>query len=368
MGPALRACITMGSADLPFVEPVDWANELPALCRERLGSLALEIIQRQGTAVKPDVVRSLRENQYAVAERTMHMQNRTLSALQVLFDEGIPFVVLKGPVVRRFYRSTVHRPYSDIDVVVSPKTMKAASAALQRAGYFGDPDKRQPWEWFSSICIEGSNLSNGEGGCLDLHHRIAPWVFGAKLSFRRLFDDSSSIDLGPLCVQAASVSHSVVIAALHVVNDFWKGAAGALTWRDLILLRGMMAEDDYTAVYREFDLEWLMAFIETSICELLCEGVGGPSLPAAPLKALRLNALGWGGATLVARHPAGWAVRLPAWRGALFLLGSLVPSHSYARANGGYVRYWRELGATVASAASGADLRDQSYGRRRKVS
>jgi hypothetical protein len=365
IGPGVRACLALdgpessgdfgGSCDLRDIE-----EDLPDILTNRLSPLALELVRRSGQVPDPDVYQALQDETFRCSISTTHLVAQTGPVLEALNRSHIKFLVMKGPAVAQFHPALAHRPYSDIDILVRPTDFERTVEILRGAGYFTSEESRPPWEWFRTTCIEGMNFQSQQGGAIDVHHHLPPWVFTKELSFDALYSSATPGEVGGVETLYLGAEHAFLVAALHVLNDLWKGDRSLLSWRDLVVLRRCLGRGGLESVFESASLRWLLPYVDETLAALCEPGDSAPGwfrLRYGP-KYARLYALGWQRASLTARHPAGWALRLPALRGFAYLTGWLVPSSSFVRErHGGYIAYWQDLARSLRRVADGADLR-----------
>jgi len=363
LGPAVRSCLLSGSGEEARVHAgaADWERELDAIIAGQLSAIALRSIRAAGVG-SPAVLDVLKHHAMALAVRSMRVEAATAGALRCLHDDDLPFAVVKGPAVARFYDEPGVRPFSDFDLLVSPRSFGRARRLLVDAGYVREPSARQPWDWFERICLEGVNLHSPGGGNVDLHHHVAPWSFGTRVDADAVLASSDPGVLSGVPVRFAAMSDALVIAALHIVNDVGKADPSLISWRDTYFLASRLGAERAAAAFERAGLGWFEPYVRA--IHAMIAGVE-PSIPSrtarAPLRELRLRWLGWGGTSFAARHPIGWAVRLPVGRATAFVVGSALPSPGYARdKHAGYVGYWRDSFHSLEAAARGTDFRTEA--------
>jgi hypothetical protein len=358
LSPAAKACLTAG---IPGLAPARWpdasADGWCEIIREGLAPTALKLLE--GGGVTPSVHRQM-------VRVAMLQQVRSLAAdalLEWLVDvfgaTGTRFVVIKGPAVARLYPGDWPRPYNDIDLLVEPRQFGPVLDWFRKHGFEYPGPSLPPWPWFDAICREGLNLHGA--GNVDLHHHLAPWVFGVGLPASDVIARADRVAVRGGPVAEASAEHSAVVAALHILNDLWKGKRGLVSWRDLLVIIHRSGADSVRSAFEESGLGWLfdvaMSTISAEFPGLL-QGVdiGASKVPAR--FSWRMRGLGWGRSSSFSRHRLAWAIRLPSPQAAAFVLGSGLPSRSYIRLrHGSYRRYWRQAWDETVSTFAGADHR-----------
>lgn len=361
LGPALKACLRAG---IPGLGPLtltasDAAPDAVEIMSEGLAPVALKIL-RIGSDVTE---RRLRDHLVRVAmvqELRSLASDATLERISgILAPAGICFVVIKGPAVARLHPEGWPRPYADIDLLVEPRRFPEAMTLIQERGYTYPSTSHPPWPWFDRYCREGLNLSGA--GDVDVHHHVAPWIFGTRVRSIDVIQDAEFVQVRDSLVPMASPEHSTVIAALHVLNDLWKGQRGLVSWRDLIILTRRLGDDRVRATFGNVGLSWLFDLVVNAVQQYLPGILDNVEcgLPKIPLRyAWRLRGLGWDQSTPLSRQRLAWAIRLPIPHAGAFVAGSGLPSRRYIRArHGSYHEYWRQAWAEVFSTFSGADHR-----------
>jgi hypothetical protein len=275
---------------------------------------------------------------------------------------GIPAAVVKGPAAARLHPHGWPRPYADIDVLIARADYARAIECAHEAG-FSYSDRAVPqWEWFDLYCREGINLHSPSGGNIDFHHHLPPWVLGSHLPVGTVIDRAQDGDLCGNQLRFAAPEDLMMVAALHILNDLWKGKLGLTSWRDVLVVIHRVG---HVAAREAFDLAGLAWLFDLLVDELVHEvpesGIGSAFGPVAPPVAarFRLAALGWSvDAPSATRHRLAWATRLPPLNALAFLSGTAVPSADYIRSrHGTYRSYWRRSWAETVSTAHGSDYR-----------
>lgn len=369
-GPLVRAAILWDTA---------WGRAVPAslpsgtgvhdptvreLFRARLTPVLLDMVERRSTGV-PDsgMSAAVRIHSVGLVAHALGVEATAVLPLRELAELGIDVMIMKGPAVAPFHPTPTTRVWQDIDLLMRPHQYGAAMAVLRRLGYRRSAATLQPWPWFDRVCLEGVNLEAGPRHALDVHHHVSPWALTGNLQADVLFERSAEARVGGVPVRVPSAPDSLVIAALHVVNDLWKGDASLMTWRDIAVLTSQLGRGGSLAGFERACLPWFGDIIWATMSALSGDEAGLEPAIAGWRHKLdweRIRVLGWDGDTFAARHPIGWAARLPVARGAAFLAGHAVPSPAYARGkHGGYLRYWQSAASSVFAAARGTDFRTE---------
>ena len=204
----------------------------------------------------------LRSDTFAWVDRSLRTVHRSVEILEMLDKAGLPYVVTKGPGVAACYPVITDRPFSDLDILVARGDFQKALAVIGRAGYQEDAVSQQPWPYFDRSCREAINLKRPDGGSVDLHHHIPPWLWGKRLLFPGFLERSQVRRLFGADLRVASAEDNLLVTALHVVSDRNQPGRTLLTWRDVAQLAGVADP----AVAAELALQaglagWLLAIL-----------------------------------------------------------------------------------------------------------
>jgi hypothetical protein len=361
MGPALRGCLSAGITEsVPAVDDPSWEREADTILASRLEAVALQALHAEGDDHEPGVATSFRSAMLNDAARSLSIESNAREPLLELQKNDIPFAVIKGPAVARFYADPDTRFYSDIDILVPPDHYARAIAILTARGFHRREGHIQPWPWFELVCVEGANVYDSNGGNIDVHHHLSPWAFSQKLQAADLLGRSDEGTLAGLRLRFASAGDCLSVACLHVLNDLWKEDPSFQSWRDICTMMTVLGPVSTHDALARSGLAWFEPIAQAALQTIVSPGsaAGTRWRRSQVLKHWRLKSLGWDGSTVLARHPAGWLFRLPLWRALVFIAGGLVPSPKYVHSrHHGYWSYWRDSLQSVREAAGGKDVR-----------
>ncbi len=355
----LRRCAS--PADEDRRSPEDWRQweaAVPEIVAQRLALPAFERVGRSNSHAPMELVSALREAVVDSSLVPLRVMASTAPALATMNAHGLPYLVFKGPTVARLHPRYSSRSFSDIDVLVDAPDFATSMGVLESIGF--RPLMSPPWPWFDRYCREGVNLRNPQGGAIDLHHRIPPWYFGSKLSFRRLMNNSIAGEVAGVPVRFPRVEDGAVIAGLAILNDLYKADASLVSLRDLYRYDDLLGRRVFLNAFEEYELRWLGKLMGATLDEFRTEPVSHPSrlVSCPPLAVARLHALGWSHSTVLTRHPVGWVARLPLLNALAFLIGSAVPDPRYVRQqHHGYREYWSKSIDTLRQSRAGVDFR-----------
>ncbi|MCU1504426.1 MAG: hypothetical protein JWM12_3780 [Ilumatobacteraceae bacterium] len=364
LGTAARFAAFGAVAGVPLPSQDAWFDATPDIVVERASGMALQRLRDIGADgdVPADVRDALMAARRHDSMRALGIAGMTLPFLKVLRDRGIRSVLIKGLAVARHYPVREMRSFGDVDIVVPPGQFHAALRIAHEHGLHPPASDLQPHRSFDLQCREGLNLADEHGLVrLDLHHHVGPWAFASHLGFERLHAFAETIEVHGHRVRVASPTHSLAIAALHLISEQWQKKLSLATWSDVAVVANSLDPGATVEELRAIHLDWLLAAVVGALPagvqpSQLLTTLGAPPIPRTA--ALRLRLLD--ADSLVGRHPASWAVRLPVPNAVWFLGGSAVPSREYLVGRFGddasYRMWWSQAFRWATRAVRGDDV------------
>lgn len=146
-------------------------------------------------------------------------------ATDLLAAADIPCLVLKGlSLGRHFDEHPLARDARDIDLLVSPRTFRAAERVLLDNGWrrvspsFRETPARNRWY----ARFRHDNGLVGPGGPLDLHRRLFHNPFYIDVPFESLHAGSVPVEVGTLSFKALGPEDEFMYLASHGARHYWK--------------------------------------------------------------------------------------------------------------------------------------------------
>lgn len=103
--------------------------------RHGLSALARHELERAGVSLDPAIASDLKRDAISIAAGALKVKAVLLRAIDALRAHGIAPVLLKGyGLASRCYPEPLLRPMSDVDLLVSPRSLPEAKAALLEMG------------------------------------------------------------------------------------------------------------------------------------------------------------------------------------------------------------------------------------------
>ncbi len=125
---------------------------------------------------------ALRSSHFARSATTLGVVAGTIPVIRAMSERGIPFAISKGPGIALAYPNANERPFGDIDVLVPKRHFLSAQRLLASHAYTKDIRNVTPWSWFDRRCQEAVNMRGPDGGSIDLHHHVPPWLWASTCS------------------------------------------------------------------------------------------------------------------------------------------------------------------------------------------
>jgi hypothetical protein len=211
-------------------------DELDEMIGARLGPLLLHYLRSHDTEV-PDAVRRFLSTSQAVGQ--LRVQATVLAAAEAAAlcrQNGIRFVVSKGPGIAAHYPDPALRPFGDLDFLVAERDYPRARALLDAAGWHPDERRREQRDYFERMCREAVNLERGDLGRVDLHHHVPPWLWGRALRSELLIDRAIPGCYDGLELPVLDAVDNFIVSCLHIVSDRSEPGLSLLVWRDIVEL------------------------------------------------------------------------------------------------------------------------------------
>jgi hypothetical protein len=337
-------------------------SDIVTIADQRLAALALRLLSENHIRLPDHQMAALRSSHFARSATTLEVVTGTLPMIRAMSERGIPFVISKGPGIALAYPKTNERPFSDIDILVPKRHFASAQRLLISHGYAEDIKNATPWAWFDRRCQEAVNLRGPEGGSIDVHHHIPPWLWALNLQPELLVTRSQMRSYGGTTLPLLAPAYNLLITALHVVSDHNRPGQTLMSWRDLVSLANVAEPDTVTLLAKEHQLvgwlKWIIGELPDDVRPMelfdrLRQEPGHLSRQAR-LQLLLPPAIG-------SHHMVGQAFRLPAPNAFLYLAGMTLPSRQFLEMHFPdqtlrYIRWWQHSLARLKSSEAGTSF------------
>jgi hypothetical protein len=192
------------------------------------GYLSAALRHSEGPAADPELVDSLATAYHLGLGIAMRTTADLGEAAATLDGVGIPWMVVKGPVLERLHPEPGMRPYDDVDLVVPARSFAEAMDALD-ADRSGILDRN--WSLVRREQRGQVHVIMPHGSLADLHWHLvnrdrAPFV----IPMDELFERARHVDVGGLTVPTLDPTDTVIHACLH---DYLSGGHRLIWMKDL---------------------------------------------------------------------------------------------------------------------------------------
>lgn len=137
-------------------ESVSWSNLYAMAKRHSVSSLALHSLKGSGQEIAPDVLAKWQESYQKTIVKSGNQEYELKILCDAFSQAGISHMPLKGSCIRKLFPMPDLREMSDLDILVRPEQLDAATEILLRYGYEKGIDngahvvfKKPPY-----VCIE----------------------------------------------------------------------------------------------------------------------------------------------------------------------------------------------------------------------
>ena len=118
-----------------LTQGVEWTGLCSILSRCGLSALAYQHLVRAGIVVPQSIAAWLRTQYHYTLKRNLFLREELHVVTSHLIREGIPTLVMKGPVLARIGVGDLVRPYRDLDLVVERRDITRAAESLRSMGF-----------------------------------------------------------------------------------------------------------------------------------------------------------------------------------------------------------------------------------------
>ena len=203
----------------------DW-NTVAALAeRHRVAPLLLQGMRARAEGPASGIEPRLDRARKRIVSHGLAQLAALKRATGLLAAADVPCLVLKGlSLGQRLYGHPLARDAGDIDLLVSPRTFRAAERVLLENGWrrvkpgFRETPARN--RWYDRFRKE--HLLAGPGGMLDLHQRLSHNPFYFDAPFESLHAGSAPVEIGALSFKALGPEDEFIHLMCHGAMHYWK--------------------------------------------------------------------------------------------------------------------------------------------------
>ncbi len=246
--------------------------------RHGLSGLARHQLDCAGIELPSDLAAGLKRHALSIAATGLKVKALLFHALDALRERGITPVLLKGyGLATRMYPDPLLRPMSDVDLLVSPRELAAARAALLAMGLDNRGDE---FERFSRAHAHHISFF-GLGGLVELHFSAIKDL-GSSIEADALLDRAVTDTLDGREVRYLRPADEVTYLSTHATHHLLQGAAWLYDIKLLLLRHHDLDWASVVSLAEVSEMESAVYFALKAVHDLL-----GAAVPAAVLDALR---------------------------------------------------------------------------------
>ncbi|MGQ0641623.1 MAG: nucleotidyltransferase family protein [Gemmatimonadaceae bacterium] len=222
------------SADRDIVELAPRVRSWPWLIAvaelERATRVVWQRCSSLGIHPVPDESKLQLEQLASIAAfRAEHLRARLHETIEVLENQGIDCVLLKGAALANtIYSSFIERPMGDIDLMVAPADAERAHAAVRNAGWTWDEATFPFARYAGHHHLPPLDDGAGTGIRLELHTGIAIEGHPFAITFDELRSAGRGVPVGKSTATVPSPEHLLVHECVHFA---WSHVLSFGSWR-----------------------------------------------------------------------------------------------------------------------------------------
>lgn len=205
---------------LPRVQ-ADWGEVLEATGRHGLVPLATRLLKQQATDGYPpqDFVAEMRRRYQVSTVRTMLMYRRLAGLLLALTQNGLEFIVLKGPALgSTVYPDTSLRIFNDLDLHVRERDWGAANRILKDLGFIPEQDRPEhpPKLIPQAVLCEQKYYNIHDGLLVEVHYDDILYAGLAARNIEGFWQRAVMISIEGISVKTLSLEDQIINLCAHV--------------------------------------------------------------------------------------------------------------------------------------------------------
>lgn len=200
--------------DVVRVPPGRWPTVRSGLVFHRLTGLGVAAWEAGQLELAPEQAQQLLDDHRSAMLLALALERRLLRLVTAFEGAGVRAVVLKGTAVANaLYPDPSHRPFGDLDLLVSVADWQTACATLRASGF--DRDLPEPRRGFDERFGKAATHSDGDGFQVDLHRTLVLGPFGLWLDPEELLGHTETFVLAGRTMERLDRTGLLLNAALH---------------------------------------------------------------------------------------------------------------------------------------------------------
>lgn len=232
----------------PYVPNMNPQQFFTLLHRHKLTSLVQEDVQKLKTLLSDSFIEKYHHKLQAHTKRTMALTREMLKISSGLEKQNIPHLVLKGPVLSQIlYADPLVKNSVDMDFLIPFEYIEKAHSFIENQGYTrfypsGHLSSRQQQINYK-LTHHYSYYKHRELFSLELHWNLINPRELLPLTFKKLYENHSSIVIANQSLKTISCMHYLIYLAVHGSKHRWY----SLGWlKDFSTLTSIVSETERT--------------------------------------------------------------------------------------------------------------------------
>jgi len=220
--------------------PIDWGALPELLARHGLTVFAARHLSRVRDRVPTAVWDVVQAQAHGVRGTALAMTAEMLRILETFDARGIAVLPFKGPVLAwRAYQDLGARPFTDLDLLVHPRDVSAAGAALVALGYLPEYELSGARDaWFRRVDGDYPFVHPATGHLVELHARVASRRFGGGPATDALWARRETLTIAGRPIAVLGADDAFLVQALHGGKHRWERLEWVAAVAELLRRRG----------------------------------------------------------------------------------------------------------------------------------
>lgn len=187
--------------------------------------------------------------------------NNVCKVLSSFNEADIPFIALKGFIIRDLYPKPELRTMSDLDILVRDKYIESAKSVLERFGYVEEDRSYKHIQFFHDDQL-----------AIELHTRLLDEQFldNTERWEKTLWDNAVSININNIPILTLSIEDHLLFLFFHLIVHFMLSGFGLRQLYDLaVFIKTKREQIDWVSFYNKVIELRINNFVSliTSVCE-----------------------------------------------------------------------------------------------------
>jgi hypothetical protein len=159
---------------------------------------------------------------HSIAQNNIRLAWKLIQLIELLSDQAIAFLVLKGPVFAlQAYGDLSLRQFSDLDILIHPQDFSEVYELLCRNGYtpiFGLGSTQKKYQ----VQSDNHFSFKRQGDIIEVHWKIAPQENIYPIKPEQMWQELDSISLLEREIPCPSPENTILFACLHGAKHGWR--------------------------------------------------------------------------------------------------------------------------------------------------